>query len=365
MGRDSKLICQLLTRMGLESVACADYKEARAEAEKGVGVLIVADEVLGKGGLACFSELIAHQPAWSDLPVIVLTGEGEVSVASEVRRGLREPLGNVLLIERPVRPETLASSVKSAMRARTRQYEARDAADALRKSEKLALAGRLAATVAHEINNPLESVTNLHFLMRSAKSLAEVESYLALAESELHRVTEITKQTLKFYRESNQPAEVDLGAVLESVLTMYSRRLTENGVIVARQVKPEAKVMGFPGELRQVLANLVSNALDAMPKGGRLRLRAHPGTDLSNGSRRGVRVVVADTGGGIPPAARAKILEPFFSTKQDSGTGLGLWVSSEILRKHGGSVRYRSRVGKGTVFSVFLPAGSPPLNRNP
>lgn len=349
--------------MGLESLACENYAQARAEAEKGVGVLIVADEALGKGGLACFSELVARQPSWSDLPVIVLTGEGQVSVASEVRRGLREPLGNVILVERPVRPETLASTVKSAMRARNRQYEARDAADALRKSEKLAIAGRLAATVAHEINNPLAAVTNLHFLMRSAQSLAEVESYLALAESELHRVTEITKQTLKFYRESNQPSEVDLGAVLDSVVTMYARRLAETGVEVARQVAADVKVVGFSGEIRQVLANLVSNALDAMPKGGRLRLRARPSTNRSNGSRRGVRVVVADTGGGIPPAARAKILEPFFSTKQDTGTGLGLWVSSEILRKHGGSVRYRSRVGQGTVFSVFLPAGSPPVRR--
>src|SRR4029079_9017935 len=149
----------------------------------------------------------------------------------------REPLGNVIPIERPVRPETLVSTVNSALRARSRQYEVRDyirqeqlAAEALRKSEKLAIAGRLAASIAHEINNPLEAVTNLHFLMHSAKSVAEVKHYLAVADHELQRVADIPTQTLRFYRESSTPSPVDLTTVVDSVLKLYERRLNANGI---------------------------------------------------------------------------------------------------------------------------------------
>jgi signal transduction histidine kinase len=365
-GRDGQLICQLLTRSGLDAKSCVDCTEACIEAESGIGALLVADEALNTNTMEVLGKLIAGQPSWSDLPVIVLTGGGQVTPVSEARRKLREPLGNVILIERPVRPETLTSTVESAIRARQRQYQVRDhmeqdklAADALRKSEKLAVAGRLAASIAHEINNPLEAVTNLHFLMRSSQSLDEVLNYLTIADHELQRVVEITSQTLRFYRASSVASAVNMATVVDSVLKLYNRRLSTNRIRVDRRYRPGAELVGSGGELRQVVANLISNALDAMPNGGTLRIRVGPSAEHYNGRRKGIRVVVADTGVGIPAMIRGKILEPFVSTKQDTGTGLGLWISSEIVRKHGGVVKFRSRVGKGTVFSVFLPARMP------
>jgi signal transduction histidine kinase len=355
-GRDSELICRLLRRTGLQAFAARDPVEACAEAQHGIGAFLIADEVLDKESTSCFSVVIDNQPSWSDLPVIVLLGRGRESSMGEVRRIMREPLGNVLPIERPVRPDVLASTVRSAIRARKRQYEARDAANALRRTEKLAVAGRLAASIAHEINNPLEAVTNLLYLMRSSNSLEQVREYLVTAEDELERVAEITRQTLRFYRETSNAGDVDMASILDSVLVLFARRLTTTGVTVERQFEPGSKIVGFAGELRQVMANLIRNALDAMSEGGTLRIRVRPATECKNGYRPGVRVTVADTGSGIPADVRARIMEPFVSSKLDTGTGLGLWVSSEIVRKHGGSLRFRSQLGEGTVFSLFLPS---------
>ncbi len=368
-GRDAQLICELLARNGLEAVPCLNCEAACEEAKKGVGAFLLADEALSPATIAPLSKVIALQPSWSDLPVIVLTGTGHSTPMSEARRKLREPLGNVILIERPVRPETLASTARSSIRARSRQYQARDflrqeflAAEALRKAEKLAVAGRLSATIAHEINNPLEAVTNLHYLMRSASSIEEIKAYLETADYELQRVIEITRQTLRFYRETSNAAPVEIPALLDSVLKFYERRLNTNSVAVHRQFEEGCSIVGFAGELRQVMFNLVSNALDAMPNGGRLHVRVRSTTQQRDGLQPGVRIVVADSGAGIPAAVRAKIMEPFVSTKQNTGTGLGLWVSSEIIRKHKGSIRYRSRVGEGTVFLVSLPCAGPQLD---
>ena len=172
--------------------------------------------------------------------------------------------------------------------------------------------------------------------------------FLALADQELTRVIEITTQTLRFHRESTTPAEVNVGAVAESVLKLYEGRIAALNVVVERSIASAAIITGFAGELRQVFANLVSNALDAMPRGGRLSLRVH-------NQRRGIRVVVSDTGSGIPLEVRGKVLEPFVSTKDEKGTGLGLWVSSEIVQKHRGTLRFKSCLGRGTVFSILLP----------
>src|SRR5689334_2787050 len=184
-GRDARLICDLLARVGLQCTTCRDcYEACQRAATEGVGAFVVSDEILTDEIIDLLAGFIGGQPSWSDVPVIVLTGGGQVTLLSEARRKQRAPLGNVVLVERPVRPETLVSTVKSAIRARRRQYEVRDhlrqqqlAADALRRSEKLAVAGRLAATIAHEINNPLEAVLNLHFLMSSSKSLEEAMRY--------------------------------------------------------------------------------------------------------------------------------------------------------------------------------------------
>ncbi len=238
------------------------------------------------------------------------------------------------------------------------------AEEAMRRSEKLAAAGRLAASIAHEINNPLESVTNLLYLIREHPSLADdAKTYTSMAEQELARVTEITQQTLRFYRQSTLATDVRLFEVLQSVLSLHHGRLQSLRIDVIRKMDESAILFAFTGELRQLFANLVSNALDAMPQGGRLSLRLRSGHRDNNP---GLWVTVADTGMGMPESVRRRIFEPFFTTKEATGTGLGLWVSEEILGKHHGTMRVRSREAvapgarSGTVFRIFFPFNGVP-----
>jgi PAS domain S-box-containing protein len=235
----------------------------------------------------------------------------------------------------------------------------KQAEEALRKSEKLAAAGRLAASIAHEINNPLAAVTNLLYLM--GKHPEKSGRYLQLATQELDRVIHISRQTLGFYRDTSVPTQVNLSELLESVMYIYARRLEGREIKVTTDYDPDAVVVALAGEIRQVCSNLISNALDAMPSGGMLTVKVSRSRSWKHLTIPGVRVTVADTGMGIPREHAAKIFEPFYTTKIDVGTGLGLWVSHGIIQKHHGSMRFRSRtsLGKsGTVFSVFLPEGT-------
>lgn len=230
------------------------------------------------------------------------------------------------------------------------------AQEALLQSEKLAAAGRLAASISHEINNPLESVTNLLFLVAGDASLpAQLRQFIEQAEQELARVSHIATQTLRFYRQSTKPTSVDMSSLLDSVLTLHRGRFANMQVRVDRQYRSSAALLCFEGELRQVFTNLIANALDAMfGKNGLLVLRTTVRRQWSN-HQTGIRVTISDNGCGIPPDVLARIFEPFYSTKGLRGTGLGLWVSKEIIAKHKGVVRVRSRVGQGTVFSIFFP----------
>ena len=237
--------------------------------------------------------------------------------------------------------------------------------DALRKTEKLAATGRLAASIAHEINNPLEAITNLLYLLTNHADLQEpARSYVGMAEHEVRRISEITQQTLRFYRQSTLPARTNLSELLDSVLSLNQGRLRNLGIAVEKGYDSNTNLYCFAGELRQVFANLIGNAIDAMPAGGRLVLRARRSRDWSDqdeaGGRLGVRFQVADTGSGMTPEVRKHIFEPFFTTKEVTGTGLGLWVSSEIVAKHKGSMRVRSHSDKlggksGTIFELFFP----------
>ena len=179
------------------------------------------------------------------------------------------------------------------------------------------------------------------------------------AEAELERVSEITQQTLRFYRQSTSPTFTNVAEVLDSVVKLYQGRINSAGVVVERRFRGEPEVFGFGGELRQVFANFVGNALDAMPVGGRLVLSVRTGCgQRPDGSwGEGVRISVADTGTGMSEETLRKAFEAFFTTKQVTGTGLGLWLSEEIIHKHGGSVRVKSRTGNGsgTCFVVFFP----------
>lgn len=229
--------------------------------------------------------------------------------------------------------------------------------EALRRSEKLAAVGQLASSIAHEINNPLESITNLLYLIRHSGSLDEVQEYAGMAQNELARVTEITLQTLRFHRQNSRAVEVNLEELARSVMALYTGRLLVRNVRLEWKVSPAPRVMCLEGEIRQVLNNLIRNALDAMSAGGALSVRLHPQKEHSTG-RKGVRLTIADGGEGIDPRIQARLFEPFQTTKETTGTGLGLWVSKGIVEKHGGHLRARTQRGEGahgTVFTLWLP----------
>jgi PAS domain S-box-containing protein len=238
--------------------------------------------------------------------------------------------------------------------------------EVLRRTEKLAAAGRLAASIAHEINNPLEAITNCMYLLASTELPQDAREYLNLAQQELDRVTHITTQTLRFYRQSTRAASTHVAELLETVLALYEARLRDHGIEVIRDFVTVPPIVAFDGEIRQVLANLVGNALDAMTGvsndgRGRLWLRLRLTREWSTLSPR-VAILVADTGIGMSRETLRRIYEPFFSTKGITGTGLGLWVSSEIIAKHHGQVRVRSRreTPSGTIFRIVLPIHEAP-----
>ncbi len=235
----------------------------------------------------------------------------------------------------------------------------KQAEEMLRRSEKLALVGRLAATIAHEINNPLESITNLLYLLEHHSGLDETaRGYARMAQDELHRVAHIARQTLSFHRETATPIPVNLSELLTNVLNMHARRIGASAVQVETRFTFDQPVKVFPAEMQQVASNLIVNALEALGPCGKLVVRLTPATEWKGAQRRGVRLTVADNGPGIPPELRPQIFEPFFTTKGDKGTGLGLWVINGIVQKHHGYIRLRSSTTSGrsyTCFSIFLP----------
>ncbi len=230
---------------------------------------------------------------------------------------------------------------------------------ALLQSEKLAAVGRLASSIAHEINNPLEAVMNLIYLARQHAKVKEAQEFLDKADQEIRRVAIIANQTLRFHKQPSNPQAIGGEALFATVLDIYEGRLKNANVEVERRFRTKEQVVCFEGDIRQVLNNLVSNALDAMPAGGRLLIRSRAGTHRPTG-RRGLVLTIADTGEGIRPELLKNIFDAFFTTKGIGGTGLGLWVSQEIVSRHHGVLRVRStrRPGRsGTVFVLFLPFG--------
>jgi PAS domain S-box-containing protein len=224
---------------------------------------------------------------------------------------------------------------------------------ALRQSEKLAATGRLAATIAHEINNPLEAVTNLIYLVKTDPTVPPIAQHLLeTADQELARVSQIAQQTLGFYRDTTRPVDINLDDLLKSVVALFHRKLTYKKIDCTLDLEPNLHIFGLQGELRQVFSNLVVNAIDASLN-GRITVRARHRT---NNGVPGVSVLICDEGSGIPPEIRARLFSPFFTTKQSVGTGLGLWVTRGIVEKQGGSIRFRSNsIGAtGTIFRVLL-----------
>ncbi len=228
--------------------------------------------------------------------------------------------------------------------------------EALRRNERLATAGRLTAAMAHEIKNPLEALTNLVYLAR--RDANGRDEYLSLAEQEIGRLDSIAQQALGFVREGASPERLDVSKIMEEVVQLYLRKLQSSRITVERQSGEGLEIEGYPGELRQLFSNLLLNAMDAMKNGGRLRMRVTRSHEWSGNERPGVRVTIADTGSGIQAKDLPHIFEPFYTTKKDQGTGLGLWLAYGTVQKHTGSIRVASRTtsgSSGTVFAVFLP----------
>jgi PAS domain S-box-containing protein len=222
---------------------------------------------------------------------------------------------------------------------------------ALRNAEKLATTGRFAATIAHEINNPLEAAMNSLYLLNSDSGLSsEARDYLSLAEQELNRVAAVARQTLSFYRDTTSPAVVNIPEILDEILAIYGRRIAARQIRVVRNYQNHSQVVGSAGEMRQVFSNLILNSIDALPPDGELTLNISD----QNGSRPVVRVDVEDNGSGIRPDHLSRIFEPFFTTKKDVGTGLGLWSAKNLVEKHDGELLAECSGGK-TRLTVLLP----------
>lgn len=295
----------------------------------------------------------SHQPGVA-LVRQAIRDERELTVVLKNFRKDGSPFWNELSLS-PIRNRegkvTHIVGIQTDVSARV-EFEA-----ALRESEKLAAVGRLSSSIAHEINNPLESVMNLLYLAQREQELPAVMSYLAQADRQVQRVALITSQSLRFYRQSSKSQAVQCQALLETVLDLYESRAENSHVLIERRERSRESIVCLDSEIRQVLNNLVRNAIEAMKTGGRLLIRSRDGVNWRTGVR-GVVVTIADTGTGISRQFMEQLYKPFFTTKGAAGTGLGLWISSEIVARHQGTLQVRSsqRPGHcGTVFTLFLP----------
>lgn len=257
----------------------------------------------------------------------------------------------------PVRFDGITQEITALKEAE----ESRDSAkEALIRSEKLALMGRLAATVSHEINNPLESIANLLYLIEQSLTETQAMRYVKKAQEELERVSHIATQTLRFNRRANARSWERVSQILDSALALYEGRLRQNGISLLRDYTEADRLFCLSSELRQVFANLIANATDAMQRDGKLMVRTRQQRHARTGEA-GMRISIADTGHGMDRDTLRRLFQPFVSTKADRGTGLGLWVSREILDKHRAIIRVRSRQtpgANGTVFSIWIPETS-------
>ena len=361
LGRDGELVSGFLNGSGFRADRVRHVREAEAMDSAEILGLILTDEALPRGGFEAFKRILHAQPVWSDLPVILLTSGATEPGCAVMASRARIEVQSLILLDRPVRKEMLLSAIQVANNARQKQLQVRDAAakqfqsdEALRKSEHLAVAGRLVATLAHEVNNPLEALGNLLFLVENSSTLEEAHSFGHLAAKEFRRISEIVEHTLRFHRAPSKPAFADVSELAMSAVTLFRGKLRERG-IRERISAERAFAYCSEGEVRQALVNLIGNALDAMRGGGSLRIHVMP---VQMNGIEYARITVADTGGGIPKEIMPQLFRQFFTTKGSGGTGLGLWLTREIIEKNGGKLRFRSRTDSptGTVFVIYLPA---------
>jgi signal transduction histidine kinase len=360
IGRDGELLTSFLRRRGAVCRTVANMDDLVSEIHHGAATAVITEESLD-GSSETWIQRMQTQPVWSDFPLIILTGLG-VAGSSSTKLAALQRMGNITLLERPVRTESLLSAIHAAVKARERQYEIRDymqrqadSQEALRRTEKLAVAGRLAASIAHEINNPLAAITNLLYLVSTSQNMEDVKTYSSMAQEELKRVSEIANQTLRFYRAGGQPESITVSDLIDSAVALFTAKLRGNGITVERRYQENCSLVCPVGEIRQVMVNLIANAIEAMRDGGSLLLcasaRPHP-----YDSTPGVRITVVDHGEGIAPEVRKRLFEPFFTTKGSTGTGLGLWLTKDIIERNQGFIRVRNhRSPHGAIFSFWLP----------
>jgi PAS domain S-box-containing protein len=306
------------------------------------------DEVLGKS----IHEILKTRFPVEDVEIelaLATTGSWEGNLTQTTQDG-RE-----LVVASRLALKAQGNAILEINRDITSQLQAEEA---LRKAERLAAMGRVAGIIAHEINNPLEAISNTFFLLRDHPSLDdEARHYAQMGEEEMLRLSHITRQTLGFYRESKHPVEVSIAQLLDDILELQLRRLEFNKIAVLKRYRSQGIVLGFPVELKQVFLNLIGNAMQAMPEGGKLRLHVFTSARRDN-RRAGTWISVCDTGVGIDAEHARHLFEPFFTTKSAKGTGLGLWISKGIIQKYGGTISFRSLRNTGrniTCFQIFLP----------
>jgi PAS domain S-box-containing protein len=307
-------------------------------------------EIIGKSVLT----LIPEELHLEEPEILRKVTSGERIDHYETRRRRKDgELLDISLTISPIRDETgLIVGISKIARDIT-QRKLTEAA--LIESERMAAIGRLAGSIAHEVNNPLEAILNLSYLLTQHPSLDdESRGYAELLLKEVVRVGEITRQTLSFYRDTANPVEVDMTSLMDGVLKLHQTLMEQRSIRFATRFTRPVYVFGRPGELRQVFTNLIGNAIDALPQGGCIRVSVGCGPNGKD-----AHITIADNGGGVPPDLHDKIFEPFFSTKRSKGTGLGLWISQGIIRKYGGNIRLRTRttpnLNTGTVFRVCIP----------
>jgi len=363
IGRDGDLICGLLNAAGhtSESVGSLQLVEEIPIAQL-LGLVVTAEALAG-GGLDSLRRIVQAQPHWSEIPIILLTaGPGEPAYSALIRTA-RSEIRSILLLDRPLRMELLLSAAQAISRSRLQQLEIRDAAErqvksdtALRNSEKLAVTGRLVASMAHEVSNPLAALGNLLYLVEISTSHDEAQSYGRLASRELKRIIEIVDNTLHFNRTPSQPTPSDLSDLATSAISLFSGKLKERNIALDAATE-RAPAFCSQGEIRQALVNILGNAIDALPVGGRIWIRV---ARTRINERDFARVTIADSGNGIPREIRSNLFTPFFTTKGTRGTGLGLWLTRDIVQRNGGKLHLRSRTESpsGTVFAIYLPAAN-------
>ncbi len=380
VGRDGPAMAALLIDCGFKATVCESSADLRERMKKGAGALLLTEEALELALLPELLESLKTQPSWSELPLILLTQGGESRLA-RLLDTVAAAAGGITILERPIGTATLVRAVEVAIRSRRRQYQVRDLIvesanqiaalkenestirmqeERLRRVEKLAAAGQLAASLAHEINNPLEAVTNALYILQNFSGLpSETTRLLATAESELARVSRIVKQSLSYYRVDRGPKEIDLAQILQESLRIFEERFQKAELHVRVRIHPQTIILGFGDEIRQTIDNLLLNAVEATPRGGRLVVSLRLSMDWKDQRQpRIARLTIADTGSGISRDQLSRLFEPFFTTKAEKGNGLGLWVVRGIVTKHEGSIRIRSSISdrnRGTVVSILWP----------